>query len=224
MPKTGTETRERHPGLTIFLIILTMLWLLGISFRVVLLPPVTTMLAEDNVNSGLSALEHAQLVEVAQAGRAFVVGERGAVLPEGTDERVAFTPDVVSHMEDVRYVLQGVEIVTLVLTVLMLVAALVSLRRAGRAILGAGLFGGGIAAVVLTLLLVVFGVLSFDTLFAGMHGLLFAEGTWTFAEDSLLICAYPLGFWIGMAVVWALALVLISAAAALLGFLLRRGA
>jgi integral membrane protein (TIGR01906 family) len=223
MEPTG-PVRERHPYLTVFLIILTALWLFSISFRVVLLPPVTAVLAESNVNDRLSSLSHAQLVEVAESGRAFVVGERDATLPEGADERVAFTPDVVSHMQDVRYVLQGVEIVTLVLTVLMLIAAVVSMRRAGRGILGAAFLGGSIFAVVLALLFVIFGVVSFDTLFAGMHSLFFAEGTWTFAEDSLLICAYPLGFWIGMAVVWALALVVCSAIVASVGVLLRRGA
>jgi integral membrane protein (TIGR01906 family) len=216
------ETRERHPYLIILLIVLTALWLFGASFRVVLMPPVTSWLAQSNVNDQLSSLDHARLVEVAEMGRAFVVGERGAELPEGSDERVAFTPDVVGHMEDVRYVLRGVEIATLVLSVLLLVTAVLILRRAGRATLASGLFGGGIAAIALALLLVIFGAVSFDTLFTGMHSLFFAEGTWTFAEDSLLICAYPLGFWIGMAVVWASALVLFSIIIAVVGFLLRR--
>jgi integral membrane protein (TIGR01906 family) len=221
---TVNNTQERHSGLIVLLVILTALWLFSISFRVVLLPPVTTALAQNNVNDSLSPLEHAQLVEIADKGRAFVAGERNVALPEGSDERIAFTPDVMSHMKDVRYVLQGVEIATLVLTVLMLIAAVVSMRKAGRAILGAAFFGGGIVAVVLVLLLIIFGLVSFDTLFTGMHNLFFAEGTWTFAEDSLLICAYPLGFWMGMAVVWALALVVSSAIIAFLGILLRRGA
>jgi integral membrane protein (TIGR01906 family) len=217
------ETKnERHLGLTILLAVITMLWLFSASFRVLLFAPVTSSLAENTVNDRLSALNHERLVEVAEAGRAFVAGERGATLPEGDDSRVSFTPDVVGHMEDVRYVLQGTQIAVLVLTVLWAVMLLFPGRRAGRATMGAGLFFGGIAAVVVALLLTVVGGVSFDALFTGMHQIFFAEGTWTFAEDSLLICAYPLAFWVGMGITWAVTLVFFSALVGTIGFLVGR--
>jgi integral membrane protein (TIGR01906 family) len=216
------EQDRRHPALTVLLVALTALWLFSVSFRVLLSVPVTFLIAQNTVNEALSPLDHAQLVEVAEAGRAFVVGERGALLPEGDDPRTTFPPDVVSHMEDVRAVLQGTQVAVFALTVLLAVVLLVFARRAGRATMGAGLFFGGIAAVAAALLLVIVGGVSFDTLFAGMHRLLFADGTWTFAEDSLLICAYPLAFWVGMGVTWALVLVLFSALIATVGVLLGR--
>jgi integral membrane protein (TIGR01906 family) len=200
---------------------LTALVLIGASFKLILLPPVTSAIANNTVNDRLSPLRHDELVAVAETGRAYVAGERGAVLPEGDDERTAFPADVVSHMEDVRLVIQAAHVLTLVLAALLVAVMVVAGRRAGRSTVAAGLFAGGITAVALALLLVVVGVLNFDALFTGMHKLFFADGTWTFAEDSLLICAYPLPFWTGMAIVWALALAFLSAASATVGFLLR---
>ena len=44
--------------------------------------------------------------------------------------------------------------------------------------------------------------LDFNGLFAAFHGLFFQEGTWTFPWDSLLICMYPLDFWVAMGCIW----------------------
>lgn len=217
------ETKnERHLGLIVVVAILAAIWLFGISFRVLLLGPVTSLLAENTVNDELSALDHAQLVEVAEQGRAFVAGERDATLPVGNDSRTAFPPDVVSHMDDVRYVLQGVQIAILVLTIVLAIVLLFPARRAGRSTVGLGLFFGGLAAIVVALLFAIIGGISFDALFTAMHQIFFAEGTWTFAEDSLLICAYPSMFWVGMGITWAVVLVFFSAFIAAIGFLLRR--
>jgi integral membrane protein (TIGR01906 family) len=201
---------------------LTALWLFGASFRVVLCAPVTSFLAESTVNDSLSPLEHSQLVEVANIGRAFVTGQRDAELPKGDDERVSFPPEAVEHMEDVRAVLQGVRGATWVLTALLLAAVVLSWRTVGRETVGRSLFAGGIAAVVVALLLTVCGVLSFEALFTALHRLFFAEGTWVFAVDSLLICAYPLTFWIGMGIIWALALIFLSTFLSTVGFVLKR--
>ncbi|MDR3037322.1 MAG: DUF1461 domain-containing protein [Coriobacteriales bacterium] len=212
---------SRHPVLTVALVALTALVLIGGSFKLILLPPVTSAIASNTVNDQLSPLGHDELVAVAEVGRAYVAGDRGAVLPEGDDEQIAFPADVVSHMEDVRLVIQAAHVLTLVLVVLLVGVMVVAGRRAGRNTVASGLFVGGITAVALALLLVVVGVLNFDALFTSMHKLFFADGTWTFAEDSLLICTYPLSFWTGMAIVWALALAFLSAVSATVGFLLR---
>ena len=85
------------------------------------------------------------------------------------------------------------------------------MRRAlGRALLAAG-------TIVLTAFLAfgVWAILDFSGLFALLHSLFFAEGTWTFSYESLLICMYPLPFWMGMGVIW-----LIASAAACVGCLL----
>jgi hypothetical protein len=50
----------------------------------------------------------------------------------------------------------------------------------------------------------------------------FADGTWTFAADSLLICTYPEAYWLGMAIAWAVTLVFLSVLVSTIGFLLRK--
>jgi integral membrane protein (TIGR01906 family) len=216
------EGEKRHVGLTVLLVILTAIWLISASFRVLLFAPVTSLLAENSVNDMLSPLEHSQLVEVAETGRAFVAGERNVALPEGSDPRTAFPLEVVRHMEDVRAVLQGTQVAAFALTMLLAAALLFPGRRAGRATVGTGLFFGGITAVAIALLFALVGAINFDALFTGMHEIFFAEGTWTFAEDSLLICTYPLPFWIGMGITWALVLVFLSAFVAAAGFFIGR--
>jgi len=217
------QRKKRHPLYALLIVLLTAFCLLGISFRLVLLPPVTTVIAQNTVNTGLSSVSYDELVKVAQMGRAFVAGEPGAQLPVGDDEKTAFPPDVVSHMEDVQKVIHNALIVTLVLMGLLLVVLLVAGLRAGKRTISTGLAFGGILAVVMVLVLSVLGFMNFDRLFIVMHELLFSQGNWTFAEDSLLICAYPLPFWIGMGAFWAVALLVISAITTTLGFLLRRG-
>jgi uncharacterized membrane protein len=125
-------------------------------------------------------------------------------------------------MEDVRVVIQVAFYVTLAICAAFLIALIVIGRRFGRRTVGNSLFAGGIVTVSLVVTLGVIGALNFDALFTAMHKLLFADGTWTFSADSLLRCAYPIGFWIGMAVVWASALLALSVLASVTGFLLRR--
>ena len=214
--------RKRHPVLVFVLVLLTTLCLFGISFRVILLPPFTAFFAENTVNSPLSDLSHSELVEVAEMGRAYVVGDSGALLPEGEDERVAFTPEVVSHMEDVRAVIQDALILTVAFVILLLATLIYTGRKVGRQTLSVGLLFGGVSAVFVALVLSLIGVLNFESLFIAMHDMLFAEGNWIFSEDSLLICAYPLPFWIGMALAWALTLLLLSTIVSVLGLMLRQ--
>jgi integral membrane protein (TIGR01906 family) len=219
-----TVPQEKSKVIIVCLALLTALCLIGISFKVVLLPPITAALADNTVNDRLSALDHDALVEVAEQGRAYVAGDRGAQMPVGNDERTSFTPDVVSHMKDVRYVIQGAQILTFICVVLLVALSILTTRSKGFLSVTSGLFFGGIVAVAGTLLLVIFGALNFDALFTGMHEIFFADGTWTFAADSLLICTYPESFWLGMAIVWAVVLVFLSVLVSTIGFLLRRPA
>jgi uncharacterized membrane protein len=95
-------------------------------------------------------------------------------------------------------------------------------RRGKAKDLGSVFFVGGIIPLALALALSVVGVLSFEALFTALHKLLFADGTWTFSYDSLLICTYPTLFWVGMGIVWAVALIFLSVFFLVLGARLRR--
>ena len=80
----------------------------------------------------------------------------------------------------------------------------------------AALRAGAVWSVALVALAAVAGLTDFEALFSAFHGLFFAEGTWTFASDSLLIQTFPEAFWATAAGVWA-ALILAMAGALWLG-------
>ena len=44
--------------------------------------------------------------------------------------------------------------------------------------------------------------LDFGSFFSAFHGVFFPQGNWTFSYESLLICMYPTGFWMGMGILW----------------------
>ena len=64
------------------------------------------------------------------------------------------------------------------------------------------LLGAGIIVLVAFVGLGAWAAISFDSFFTTFHSLFFSQGNWTFPYDSLLICALPTEFWMGMGVVW----------------------
>lgn len=115
------------------------------------------------------------------------------------DGRPWFTADEVSHMTDVKQVLQlglwaavAVVLVALVLTVLR--------RRDRRGLLGAVAVGGWLT-VAATAVLAMIAAVAWQWFFAAFHGLFFSEGTWTFRATDTLIRLYPTQFWIDAAAV-----------------------
>ena len=64
-------------------------------------------------------------------------------------------------------------------------------------------------------------VIDFNGLFATFHSVFFSQGNWTFPYDSLLICALPTAFWMGMGVVWLATSAVISILSILIGKRLR---
>jgi integral membrane protein (TIGR01906 family) len=203
-------------------VLLMALWLVGASFMVVLSPSVTHNLASAFVDTRSSSLSHDYLVQIADAARAFAVGDDAAGLPTGEDERVAFTPSVIQHLLDVRVVFQGAQVFTLAATLLLAALVVFLVRRYHARVLAPVLIGGGIIPLALALILVLVGLVSFDALFRAMHQMFFAAGTWTFSYNSLLICSLPLPFWMGCAVVWAVTLALLCIASIITGVLIRR--
>lgn len=66
--------------------------------------------------------------------------------------------------------------------------------------------------------------IDFYGFFSAFHHVFFPQGNWTFSIDSLLICMYPLNFWMGMAIVWAAATLICCTASLTLGAKLRKKA
>lgn len=135
--------------------------------------------------------------------------EEGETPEEAMDElarvsdRYALDSAAMTHLDDCYRALTGVSswlgmigVAALIIVVLLFVrkqfGALAFMLRMGPALLAAILVALGLWAVV-----------DFNGLFAVFHSFFFEDGTWTFPADSLLISMYPLGFWRGMAGVWA---------------------
>lgn len=81
---------------------------------------------------------------------------------------------------------------------------------------------GGCIAGGLVILLGLWAIISFDSLFAALHGVFFAQGSWVFPADSLLITMLPESFWVGIGGVWLTVSILLSAVSVLLGVVLKR--
>lgn len=59
--------------------------------------------------------------------------------------------------------------------------------------------------------------IDFSSFFAAFHGIFFPQGNWTFSADSLLICMYPTGFWMGMGALWLITTALASVIVLIIG-------
>ena len=215
------DTKKAHPVLQILASVGLAVTLFGLSFMVLLLPPVTKTLAEATISSTFSPYNDEQLVAIAVEGLQLVLGKDNVTIPYGEDEIRQFSRNVMSHMLDVRVVLQTAILVVSSITVVTASLLVIVGFRGGKRALSPVLIAGGIAPLAAAAVFGVIGVMNFDALFSWMHSLFFAEGTWTFAWDSLLITVYPIGFWIGMAVTWAVVLVLFSTVCMVLGFRFR---
>lgn len=114
-----------------------------------------------------------------------------------SDGRSWFTPEEISHMTDVKWVMQ----IGLWAGVVLVLAALVLglLRRRDRDGLLTSVAVGGWLTVIAAAVLAVLAVLGWQQFFAGFHSLFFSEGTWTFSSSDTLIRLYPTQFWMDAA-------------------------
>lgn len=121
-------------------------------------------------------------------------------------EETTLPEDALSHLDDVWRVLQPVYALY-ILAVAIAAASAWQVSRTWnsplvRSALGRALLAAGTIVLTAFLAFGVWAILDFSGLFALLHSLFFAEGTWTFSYESLLICMYPLPFWMGMGVIW----------------------
>nr|MCR5845844.1 DUF1461 domain-containing protein [bacterium] len=142
-------------------------------------------------------------------------------LPIGPDYRSAYTPDMMSHLDDVAKVILISRIAALGLLILLIICmcryAVLSKRAKGtrqgfkikrseaRAMKAASLI-----LIILVVGIAAFAYFDFNTFFKIFHSLFFKAGTWTFPPNSLLILALPEKFWIAMGALWAGLAVLFS--------------
>lgn len=120
----------------------------------------------------------------------------------------ALDADALSHLQDCNDLISFLKpLLTLCAAVTLLaIIALFALRRR-HACCTPPLYriciGAPIALIACIGILGAWALADFNGFFAAFHAVFFPQGNWTFSYDSLLICMYPLDFWVGMATVWA---------------------
>jgi integral membrane protein (TIGR01906 family) len=193
---------RQYSAIQALIVILLVPCLVGSSLMVMLFPQVTEFWSSYLSDFANSAVSRSELMDAAIAGARFVAGGADE-MPRGDSERTAFTEEVVSHMQDVRDVIAHARLATIGLGLLLSIAGFLLAWRGQVGRLGRSMSQAAVITIALAAILATAGCLSFDALFTQMHRLLFADGTWTFSYDSLLITAYPEAFWIAMAATWA---------------------
>lgn len=117
-------------------------------------------------------------------------------------DRYALDEAALTHLDDVNRVVWDVlpGVLLLCLVAVVVFALLVKSKR--WRLIADMLKSAPVVLFVKFGLLAGLALLDFNAFFAQFHRLFFAEGSWVFSADSLLITMYPLPFWMSMAGVW----------------------
>lgn len=141
---------------------------------------------------------------------------------EALGERYTLTDDALDHLDDVHRVLVGARWALAATAAACIAAAAHVYARCGRKEFGTVLRNAAIATIAVFAALAAWVAVDFSGFFAAFHSLFFADGTWTFSWDSLLICMYPPEFWLGMGAVWLAVTVAACAVCFIMGKLMRK--
>lgn len=186
---------------------------LGVALLPLLTPAFTATLSARHSDFGADA------ALLAEASRSLVVSD-------DADARAivaaAMEPDAVIHLDDVGNVIAGAKTATLVLAMVCGAWVAWCLRVGRMRPLAFGLRAGGGIVLGGLVLAALAGTTDFDALFARFHQLFFAEGTWTFPSDSVLIRVFPESFWVSAGVAWAVVCAVIASVYLLAGWALLR--
>jgi integral membrane protein (TIGR01906 family) len=134
-----------------------------------------------------------------------------------------FNPDEVSHMVDVKRVIDSAWRAQVASATVLIVGFLFLLvRPATRVMAWNALFGGGFLTACLLLALGLFVVLGFDTFFTQFHEVFFPQGNWTFDYSDSLIRLLPERFFSDTFALGAVASLVSAVVLAVIGFVLGR--
>ena len=183
------------------------------------------------------------IYEVDSAYRQAIVGAGGAVpadfpkidrvtstssLPqlksafEGASELYCYSANTVSHLDDC-YKLASAAFPVVVIVAAIALVGLVFTGVVGRKRwVGGVLLAAGIIVIVAFAALGIWAAVDFNGFFTLFHKLFFSQGNWQFPYDSLLICALPTEFWMGMGVVWLVVAIVVSVLSMFIGRRLSR--
>lgn len=205
--------------------------------------PTTAMLSQATSESNISPYSKGTLIDLAVATRDYTVDgiprddilsqimaaarqEAPDVLGDSEDpaaaladvsERYTLPEDALSHLDDVYAVISTATPILIGCAVVAVLSLIVLGFIGGRRRVGITLIAAPIVVIAAFALLAAWVIVDFNGFFAAFHSLFFANGTWTFSADSLLICMYPPDFWIGMGAVWLATTLIASVVAILVG-------
>lgn len=141
---------------------------------------------------------------------------------QGVPEQFTVTPEQIRHLDDVNEVADRFVYPILIAAVMAGFLLIAGFKYVGREVPVKALLWSGIATLALIAILVIWALSSFDGLFAVFHSLFFADGTWTFPADSLLITMLPEDFWVLIGGIWIGITALLSIASIIVAILANR--
>lgn len=114
-----------------------------------------------------------------------------------TDEgQPALIASELSHMRDVRRVMDGFFWAAPIAVAFLSIAAILLRRHSRLDVFTAGLRAGALAILALMGLILVSAAVNFDRFFDLFHRLFFESGTWVFYYQDTLIQLYPTPLWV----------------------------
>ncbi len=237
--------RAAGAALTIGAILSLIISFVAIGFFIDAAIPVTTQSLSEQYSgttNPATPFSHDDLVDAAMACREYTVGNNNrdalfetlhaindnahTVLANANDEQLAagderltLPADALSHLDDVHSVVETVYNAFFIIALVALACCLLLGKLGYRRLLGLSFIISGAFLLVAFAALGIWAMMDFNGLFAVFHSLFFAEGSWTFSANSLLITMYPTDFWMGMGAVWLLGTCIVSLASIVVGII-----
>ncbi len=132
-------------------------------------------------------------------------------------ERYTLDQEAIEHLYDVHDLISATKNALGSTVIIALIALLALCLLGARRIAGLVCIITPAAIVILFAILGVCAFINFSGFFEFFHSLFFPAGTWSFAEESLLICMYPMAFWTSMGIIWLVGTLLLCMASIYVG-------
>ena len=140
----------------------------------------------------------------------------------GASELYCYSQDTIKHLDDCHNVAKTAYPFIAAALILCVAGAVFTGVTGGRRHVGRVLMASGVAVLLCFVALGAWAIVDFGGFFAAFHSLFFSQGSWQFPYDSLLICALPTPFWVGMGVAWFVVALVLSVASIVVGRKLAR--
>lgn len=189
--------------LTYFFALVLAVGALGAGLMATLSAPVVRIVAQQSYDKLDTDILEDRL-RAAETTRRYVASDTPdeRQLRATTDGFATYDDASISHLRDVRGVIFVSRVIAWMAIVIgiLAISGLVRRKRWGIA---AKTFGSACLFVIVPLAVsALILATNFETAFTVFHSWFFADGTWQFAPDSLLITSFPLNFWMMAAGVW----------------------